>query len=359
MDLATIGWNAALEEEFAPFAEQGLIPARVARTHSATYQIYAKEGELTAELTGRMKHEATSRSELPAVGDWVAVQPNLEEGKGMVQAVLPRKSCFSRKEASVRTEEQVVAANVDTVFLVAGLDRDFNLRRLERYLVLALDSGASPVVVLNKADLCDELEVRVAEVEGIAFGVPVHPISATEKEGLEPLFQYLGQGQTVALLGSSGVGKSTLINSLLGREVLAVGAVRADDQRGRHTTTHRELVPMPGGGVLIDNPGMRELQLWTDEEGLKETFEDVEALAGECRFRDCGHSGEPGCAVQRGLSDGTLDPKRFESYLKLQRELQHLAARQDYKERMAVKERGKQIAKWSKQFNKERSEGKR
>lgn len=269
MDLATIGWNAALEEEFAPFAEQGLIPARVARTHSATYQIYAKEGELTAELTGRMKHEATSRSELPAVGDWVAVQPNLEEGKGMVQAVLPRKSCFSRKEASVRTEEQVVAANVDTVFLVAGLDRDFNLRRLERYLVLAWDSGASPVVVLNKADLCDELEVRVAEVEGIAFGVPVHPISATEKEGLEPLFQYLGQGQTVALLGSSGVGKSTLINSLLGREVLAVGAVRADDQRGRHTTTHRELVPMPGGGVLIDNPGMRELQLWTDEEGLK------------------------------------------------------------------------------------------
>ena len=354
MDLATIGWDSILDEKFAPFAEQGLIPARVARTHSAIYQIYTEEGELTAELTGRMRHEATSSSELPAVGDWVAVQPHLEEGKGMVQAVLPRKSCFSRKEAHVRTEEQVVAANVDTVFLVAGLDRDFNLRRLERYLVLAWDSGASPVVVLNKADLCDELEVRVAEVEEIAFGVPVHPISAVEKEGLEPLFQYLKQGQTVALLGSSGVGKSTLINSLLGREVLAVGEVRADDQRGRHTTTHRELVPMPGGGVLIDNPGMRELQLWTDEEGLKETFEDVEELAAECRFRDCGHGGEPGCAVQEALGDGRLDPKRFESFLKLQRELQHLAARQDYKERMAVKERGKQIAKWSRQFNKNR-----
>ena len=354
MDLTAIGWNSVLDQQFSAFAEEGLVPARVARAHSSIYWLYTEQGELTAELTGRMRHQAMSRSELPAVGDWVAVEPRQEEDKGTLHAILPRKSCFSRKEAATRTEEQVIAANVDTVFLVTDLDRDFNLRRLERYLTMAWDSGANPVVVLNKADLSDAVETQVAEVEAIAFGVPVHPVSAVEKEGMEPLYQYMGPGETVVLLGSSGVGKSTLINALMGSETLEVGAVRAHDGRGRHTTTHRELVLLPGGGVLIDNPGIREIQLWGDEEGLRGTFEDIEELAGGCRFGDCKHEQEPGCAVHAALEDGSLDAKRFDSYLKLQKELRHLAVRQDQKARMAEKERGKNIARWSRQHYKNR-----
>jgi ribosome biogenesis GTPase len=269
-----------------------------------------------------------------------------------VHALLPRRSCFVRKEAGARTEAQVLAANVDVAFLMAGLDRDYNLRRLERYLILAWDSGADPVIVLNKADLCAEVAARVAQVEGIACGAPAYPVSARAGTGLEPLRGHLGPGRTGVVLGSSGVGKSTLINRLAGRPLQAVGALRAGDGKGRHTTTHRELVLLPGGGMLIDSPGMREIQLWVDEDGLKDIFGEIEDLARGCRFRDCRHEQEPGCAVREALRDGRLEEERLVSYQKMQRELRHLAARQDEKARLQEKERGKRLSRWARQHYK-------
>jgi ribosome biogenesis GTPase len=281
-----------------------------------------------------MLHGAVWRSDLPAVGDWVATRVWPEEGKATIHAVLPRKSVFSRKVAHSRTEQQVVAANVDTVFLVSGLDRDFNVRRIERYLTLAWESGATPVIVLNKTDLCSDVAHFVADVESVAVGVPIHPVSAKENQGLDSLRRYLAPGETVALLGSSGVGKSTLLNTLLGTERQRTAPVRERDQRGRHATAHRELVFLPGGGMLIDNPGMRELQMWTDDEALAETFDDITLLAARCRFRDCRHDSEPGCAVREAIENGTLDEARLRSYWRLQREIRHLETRRDQKARL-------------------------
>jgi ribosome biogenesis GTPase / thiamine phosphate phosphatase len=242
--------------------------------------------------------------------------------------VLPRRTTFTRKEAWRRTVEQVVAANIDTLFLVTAFGQDLNARRLERYLVAAWDSGANPVIVVNKSDVAVDVAGDLAEVEGIAFGVPVFPVSAATGAGLEELEPYLGRGRTVALLGSSGVGKSTLVNRFAGREVLAT-ADTGKGGRGRHTTTNRELVPLPGGALLLDTPGMREFQLWADEAVLDSTFADVAGLAADCRFADCTHLHEPGCAVQAALADGSLPAERFDSYLKLQREIRALELKKD------------------------------
>ncbi len=354
MNLTELGWAPRFAQHFGPFREQGLAPGRVAREERQRYLVCGEQGELTAEVAGRLRHEAASRAELPAVGDWVAVAARPAEGKATIHAVLPRKSAFLRKVAGSHTEEQVVAANVDVVFLVSGLDGDFSPRRIERYLALAWESGAQPVIVLNKADVCADVEARVAETESVAVGVPIHALSATEGRGLEALEAYLGPGGTGAFLGSSGVGKSTLINALLGEEALATAPVREDDSRGRHTTTHRELIVLPGRGLVIDTPGMRELQLWGDQDTLSQAFEDVEALAAACRFRDCAHQGEPGCAVQAALADGTLDSARWQSYLRLQRELRHLERRRDERARRAEEGRWKTIAKWQRAREKHR-----
>ena len=275
MTLESLGWNDEFAEAFAPYEEQGLVPARVAVQHRGGYVVLTEDGELEAEAARRQVRSG----ELAGVGDWVALRL-LPEGQAIVEAVLPRRTAFTRKETMDRTGEQIVAANVDTVFLVSALGHDLNLRRLERYLTAAWDSGAEPVIVLTKADLhLGAVPETVADVEAIAFGVPVHAVSNVTGEGLDALDRYLGPGRTVALLGSSGVGKSTLVNSLLGEERMATAEVREDDERGRHTTTHRELVPLPGGALLLDTPGMRELQLYADEEALDTAFADIAELA--------------------------------------------------------------------------------
>ncbi len=328
MNLKQLGWCEAFGEPFEKtYRDDGYKPARVIREDRGSYLICDGDGEYLGQLAGKFRHEAAP-GEFPAVGDWVAAAVRANEGRATIHGVLPRRSTFSRDSAGGRTAEQVLAANVDTVFLVSGLDRDFNLRRIERYLTLAYNSGAAPVVVLNKADLCDDVDARVAEVETVAFGVGVHPVSAETGGGLDELRRYAAVGQTVALLGSSGVGKTTLINSLRGSADLQTGHVRAADGRGRHTTTHRELVVLDDGGVLIDTPGMRELQLWGDDAGSAEAFGDIAELAAACKFRDCSHAGEPGCAVQQAMVDGALDAGRYENYLQMQKELAYLAGRQ-------------------------------
>ncbi len=334
-DMIRLGWSDFFEQHFEPFRQQDLIPARVAREDRGAYLVYYERGEVVAEVTGRFRHEVMSRSSFPAVGDWVAINVLPQEPKARIHAILPRRSSFSRKVVGGHTEEQIAAANVDIVFLVSGLDGDFNLRRIERYLTVAYDSGANPVIVLNKADLCADVSARVAEVESFAFGAAVHPVSAIENSGLDRLLPYLGIGKTVAILGSSGVGKSSLINSFLGRDRLAVSAVREDDSHGRHTTTHRELICLPQGGLVIDTPGIRELQLWTGEDSLQGSFQDIEDFAGQCKFNDCKHTHEPGCAVKSAIESGALPSARLDNYRKLQRELLHLEKKQAEKARMA------------------------
>jgi ribosome biogenesis GTPase / thiamine phosphate phosphatase len=328
VELTALGWSAELEEAFAPYAGDGLVPARVAVQHRGSYVVCAETGELSAEPSGKLRHE-TPEGGLPVAGDWVVIRPH-EDGSGaIVHAVLPRRTAISRKAAWLATEEHVLAANVDVVFLVAGLDGDLNLRRLERYLATVWNSGAEPVIVLTKPDLADDLESALLSVSSIAIGVPVHVANGLTGEGVDELRPYLSENRTVALLGSSGVGKSTLINRLRGEDVQAVGDVRKGDRRGRHTTTTRELVRLPGGGLLLDTPGMRELQLWSVDDGFDATFSDIEALIEQCRFNDCSHRREPGCAVRRALANGSLDRGRYAGYEKLQRELHALAVRQD------------------------------
>lgn len=322
-DLQTLGWDVRRDAEFAPWAADGLRPARVSADHGSALVLIGPDAERTGAPAGRLRAEGVSA----VVGDWVAVRPTTP---AVVEAVLSRRSAISRKGTGAVTREQVLAANLDVLFLVSGLDHDFNLRRLERAAVLAWESGATPVVLLTKADVCADAAERVREAEAALPGVPVHALSARTGTGLDVLPQYLGRGRTASLMGSSGVGKSTLVNRLLGEERMATGAVRKSDSRGRHVTTHRQLIVLPGeSGILVDTPGLRELQLWGTSDGLAAAFADVDALAGACRFRDCGHGEEPGCAVRKAIAEGRLPAERLEHFAKLSRELRHLEGRQD------------------------------
>ena len=354
-DLIDLGWSDDWARKFAPHAAEGLVPARVAIEFNYIYRLFAESGEVQAQHAGRMRHQAVAKEQLSAVGDWVALKPTPGEAAGTIEAVLPRRSKFSRKVAGELTEEQIVAANIDTVFLVMGLDGDYNPRRLERYLLLARESGANPVVILNKADVADHLSDDMDEIRSLAVGIPVHAISAKAREGVEIVEGYLGSGKTGALLGSSGVGKSTLVNALLGEEMLKTREVRAHDSRGRHTTRHRHLIMLPDRrGLLIDTPGMRELQLWTQPETARETFEDIEALAAGCHFTDCRHRDEPRCAVKQAVEQGVLAPERLQGYWKLQEEVQSLESRKQVREQINVKRRYKTISQSMKKLYKDR-----
>jgi ribosome biogenesis GTPase len=312
--LPALGWDTHFAEAFEQYDAAGLEPGRVAQQHRGVYVVLtADDEEAEVRISGRLRHEG----EIPAVGDWVA------HGDGLIQGVLPRRTAFVRRAAGGETVAQVVASNVDTAFLVSSLNADLNARRLERYLALAWESGATPVVVLTKRDLTERAAQATADIEAVAIGVPVHAVSSKTGEGFEALEPYLQEGRTVVMLGSSGVGKSTLVNRLLGEERQRVQEIR-DDGRGRHTTVHRELLRLPGGGLVLDTPGMRELQLWDAESGVSGAFADIEELAAQCRFTDCSHESEPGCAVR-----DVVEPERLESWRKLTRELRHLELKQD------------------------------
>ncbi len=324
MNLEQLGWKDMFGEK-----DESTIVARVISEQRQIYKLHDGENECIGEVSGKFQFQANVKSDYPSVGDWVVIEPLKGENKAIIQKVLPRMSQFSRQSAGDKTEEQVVAANIDYVFLVMALNNDFNIRRLERYLLVAYESGANPIIVLTKKDLCDDLPSRIEEVEEIAFGVPVFMVNSTNGEGIEEVKNLVSEGKTVSLLGSSGVGKSTLLNALIGESKQVTQDVREGDDRGKHTTTHRELFFLPTGGMVIDTPGMRELQLWGGEDHISSTFSDVDELAKSCKFSDCTHEKEPGCAVREAISNGVLDAQRLTSFRKLMRELAYADRKQD------------------------------
>lgn len=336
--LAALGWTDELEAAFITYAERGFEPARVVAEHRGGYSVRSKRGDRLAHARGRLRDDEIHGG-MPAVGDWVAVCDATGD-RFAIEALLPRRTKVSRKTPWLKAEEHVLVANVDTVLLVTGLDGDFNVRRLERYLVAAWDSGADPVVVLTKLDVCDDIE-KVVEAEAIAVGVPVIAVSALTGEGVDDVRALLEPARTFVLLGSSGTGKSTLVNRLAGRALMEIGGLR-NDGRGRHTTRHRQLLVLPGGAIVIDTPGLRELQVW--EGDVSSAFSDIAEIASACRFNDCGHATEPGCAVREALDTGALDPGRWASYLKLQRELRATEARSSTRVRRELKRRWRQRA---------------
>jgi ribosome biogenesis GTPase len=357
MTLEDMGWNDFFAKGLEESANRTHRPARVTGVRRGVFLVFDGSGEYQATVSGRLQHNCGAGFLHPAAGDWVTVRESIVTG------VLPRRNALSRgasgsrgKQASASAEEQVIAANLDTVLIVTGLDRDYNVRRIERYLTLVYNCGCSPVVLLNKADLHPEIEVErfVEEVESAAVGVPVHVLSARSSLGLEALESYLAPGKTVALIGSSGVGKSTLVNCMSGEARQATKEVSESDGKGVHTTTSRDLIRLPGGGVIIDNPGIREIAFWNDDGGIDSVFPEIEALARGCRFSDCSHRNEPGCMVREAIRSGRLPSDRFESYLKMQRELHYLSERRHKSASRVEKERWKEIALKTRKYKNDR-----
>jgi ribosome biogenesis GTPase / thiamine phosphate phosphatase len=343
MTIKELGWNSYFAAMWQKYANSALLAARVVGQQRGLWRVAGDFPECWAAVSGKLRAEVEGGGAWPALGDWVAAEIASGDERAVIQGVLPRRSQFVRKVAGKRVEEQVIATNVDTALVMMALDGDFNPRRLERYLAQCWESGAKPVVVLNKADACGGAQARVEEVERISMGAQVILLSALSGQGTSELEAFLVAGQTLVLLGSSGVGKSTLLNRLLGRERQAVRAVREKDSRGRHTTTARELFALPGGALVIDTPGLRELQLWDAVEGVAQAFADIEELAGRCRFQNCGHSSEPGCAVRAAIAAGELDTARLENLRKLQREEEFLRRKIDPGAQHTEKERVKKL----------------
>jgi ribosome biogenesis GTPase len=369
--LHDLGWSIFFSSQLAEVERNSEIAAaRVAEENREMFRLLSPQGEFMAEVSGKFRHEVTGRADFPAVGDWVLASTRKEESRATIHRVLHRKSKFSRKIAGKKTEEQIVAANVDVVFIVSSLNSEFNLRRLERYVALAWESGAQPVIVLNKSDLSENSEEHRREAEAAAIGVRVILSSALRGVGISEIRELMlsapeesssGEftektpvAKTAALLGSSGVGKSSLINAILGTQLLDTGKIRESDDRGRHTTTTRHLIVAPNGGVLIDTPGMRELQLWDASEGIDQAFGEIAALAANCKFRDCKHMDEPGCAVRAAVESGELAAERLESFHKLGREEKFVAAKQDAAVRAAQTRELKKLMKKQNQFYRKR-----
>jgi ribosome biogenesis GTPase len=358
VSLNRLGWNSYFDALWQEREQAEWLPARVISQQRGLWRVAGDFEECWAETSGTLRAAAESGGDWPAVGDWVAVEMLSGGGRPLIHKVLPRRTKFVRKVAGRRLEEQVIAANVDTAFVVMALDNDFNVRRLERYLAQCFESGAKSVVVLNKADDCGDVAARISEVQSIAAGLPILAISARTGEGVEALDTFLASGQTIVLLGSSGVGKSTLVNHFLQHDAQTVQPVRASDSRGRHTTTSRELFALPGGALLIDTPGLRELQLWGAAEGVERTFSDIEDLAAQCKFGNCGHTTEPGCAVQAALAEGRLEEDRLESWRKLAREQEFVRRKIDPAAQQQEKERVKQLHRGAKQkYDQRRKDG--
>ena len=343
------GWSPFFEQQIAGLDRRDLHFARIVEEQRGLYRI-AGDAEGWVEVSGRFRHDASGAADFPAVGDWVGVDG------GIIHIRLERRGTVSRAAAGRAVEEQVVAANVDTIFLVTALTQDLNTRRLERYLTMVWDAGAVPVVVLNKADLCDDPVSAAESVRARLPAIDVVALSALENDGAAALVPYLRPAQTVALLGSSGVGKSTLVNRLLGVETLRVGAI-SDDGKGRHTTTSRQLVELPGGALLIDTPGMRELQPWADASSVAAAFDDITALASSCRFTDCAHAAEPGCAVREAVESGRLDADRLENFQRLEREAAYEARKHDKAAAAEHKRQWKEIHKANRAMYRDRNRG--
>lgn len=344
MILTNYGWNNSFEEAFKVYKEKGYEPGRVVHEGKGMFGVITAYGELAAETSGKMKFEIENYGDYPAVGDWVVLSVRAEEKKAIIHDILPRYSKFSRKAPTSSLEEQIIAANIDTIFLVNALSYDFSLSRMERYLTLAWDSGANPVFVLSKADLAEDVEEKRKQVEELAMGVPVQVISSVNEEGIDELTAYFVEGKTVVLLGQSGAGKSTLVNRLLGEERQKVSGVRGTDGQGRHTTTNRELILLPEGGMILDTPGMRRVNVFETEEGINQSFQDIESLAKFCKFNDCEHFHEPGCAVKQAIENGSLEQKRFKSYQKFQREAAYMKRQIDKKAQLQEKAKWKKLS---------------
>ena len=319
-NLKKYGLSDRFEQEASLYND--LFLARVTSQHRDLYRVVSEHGELSASCSGKLIYQADNSVQFPSVGDWIMIdRPDDHAGNAIIRHILQRKSILTRQAAGTAKEQQVIASNIDTLFICMSLNADFNLRRMERYLAIAWDSMATPVIVLTKSDLCDDLSQKMSEIASISIGVDVAICSSKEEDGYQIIHQYVKPGKTIAFIGSSGVGKSTLINRLMGEDILATKTIREDDDKGRHTTTHRQLLLLPNGGIVIDTPGMRELQLYSGD--LSKTFEDIEEIALQCKYHDCSHGTEPGCMIRESIENGTLSAKRFESYQKLQRELSY------------------------------------
>ena len=349
MNLSDLGWNPFFAEAFVQYEGKDLIPGRVVVIHKDGYIIHTEQGEFKASAAGKMRYESSMPSEMPVVGDWVAVRTRQEENSAVIHAVLPRKTKLSRKVAGEETEEQILASNLDIAFWVTSLNLELNLRRIERFLTAVWDGGAVPVIILNKADLCDNTDEKTLQVESIAPGVTVIVTSALEGDGISEIGKYLSHGKTAAFLGSSGVGKSTIINKLVGRDVMKVSEIRDFDDKGRHTTSVRQMLMLENGGLVIDTPGIRELQLW-DTDGSADTFEDLEVVALGCRFSDCTHENEPGCAVKKAVEEGIIDVNRYGNYIKMKKELGWIDRKIDRKAQLEEKKHHKILSKAIKKY---------
>lgn len=350
MELKNLGFNAFFQKYLEQCNLESFSIGRICAEYKESYKLFTESGELTGLISGKYRNDSKTKEDFPAVGDWVLFEFIHNEKKAIIHSILPRKSKFSRKVAGKETQEQVIASNVDFAFIVCALNYDFNLRRIERYLSLVWQSGATPVIILTKTDLCTDVKNKISEIGNIAFGVDIHAVSNISKDGLGILEQYFVNSKTIVLLGSSGVGKSSLINNLANEEIMKVNMLRNNIEKGRHTTTHKQMIILPQGGLIIDTPGIRELQLWDAQNGISQTFNDIEEIAKYCKFGNCTHTNEPDCAVQKAITDGLLDSSRLENYLKVQKEQEYLANRQTQSAAKIERDKWKAIHKQIKYF---------